>query len=236
MLGRPGSIGFSNRRDSFRVNNGNVTLEPSAPAGTKRFLRDRWVADREADRRLVGILLAACGSTATAQIPPEPPVLTLGDVVMQALAANRTVASAALDVARAEEKLASAKSRRWPTLSVSALASRLLTRIDFEFEKGAFGDFPGTGPIPAEDTKVGTSQGFSILGIGQLQFPLLQQYEIGLNVRLNSASAEAAREQLRSRRRRPWTRCGAPTTASSRPRARSPPPRSRSATRGRSSG
>jgi len=127
-------------------------------------------------------------------------VLSLGDAVSQALASNRAVASAALDVARAEEKLASARSRRWPTLTLTLLASRLLTRIDFEFGKGAFGDFPGTGPIPAEDTKVGTSRGFTTLGLGSLQFPLLQQYQIGLNVGLNSAATEAAREQLREQR------------------------------------
>ena len=175
-------------------------MAPSAPAGTNeispRPLGRGW-ARRES---LAVTLVVVWVSAVFGQTPPEPPVLALGDAVAQALAANRTVASAALDVSRAEEKVASAKSRRWPTLTLSFLASRLLTRIDFEFEKGAFGDFPATGPIPAEDTKVGTPQGFSLLGIGQLQFPLLQQYEIGLNVRLNSAAAEAAREQLREQK------------------------------------
>lgn len=155
-------------------------------------------------RRFAGVLfasaLAGCGGLVSAERPPEPPVLSLDEAVARALASNRTVASAALDVSRAEERLGAAKSDRWPTLSFSVLASRLLTPIDFEFEKGVFGDFPGTGPIPAEDTKIGSPRGFTTLGIGQLQFPLSQQYEIGLNVRLNSVSLDAVREQLREQK------------------------------------
>jgi outer membrane protein TolC len=137
---------------------------------------------------------------ARAENATPAPVLTLEEAVARALASNRTVASAALDVSRAEERLGAAKSDRWPTLSLTVLASRLLTPIDFEFEKGVFGDFPGIGPIPAEDTKVGSPRGFTTLGLGQLQFPISQQYEIGLNVRLNSVSLDAAREELREQK------------------------------------
>jgi outer membrane protein TolC len=157
-----------------------------------------------ANHRLGGLLLAvstaAGAGHAFAQSPPELPVLTLDEAVSRALTSNRRVASAALDVSRAEEKVAGAKSSRWPTLSLTVLASRLLTPIDFEFEKGVFGDFPGVGPIPAEDTKVGSPRGFTTLGVGQLQFPISQQYQIALNVRLFGASLEEAREQLRAQK------------------------------------
>jgi outer membrane protein len=132
--------------------------------------------------------------------PAAPPVLTLDEAISRALSANRLVASAALDVSRAEEQLAVAKSSRWPTLSFTVIASRLLTPINFEFEKGVFGDFPGVGPIPAENTKIGSPRGFTTLGLGQLQFPLSQQYRIGLNVRLSGVSLDAAREQLRAQK------------------------------------
>jgi outer membrane protein TolC len=141
-----------------------------------------------------------CAGRLLAQSTPEPPVLLLDEAVSRALASNRLVASAALDVSRAEERVAAAKSSRWPTLSLTVLVSRLMTPIDFEFEKGVFGDFPGVGPIPAEDTKVGSPRGFTTLGMGQLQFPISQQYEIGLNVRLSGAALEEAREQLRAQK------------------------------------
>jgi outer membrane protein len=143
---------------------------------------------------------AASGALALAQGSPEPPVLALDEAVSRALVSNRLVASAALDVSRAEERVAAAKSSRWPMLSLTVLASRLLTSIDFEFEKGVFGDFPGVGPIPAQDTKVGSPRGFTTLGLGQLQFPISQQYEIGLNVRLSGVSVDTAREQLRAQK------------------------------------
>jgi outer membrane protein TolC len=176
----------------------------SVGAGDNRIL-SRGRRDRSpANRRLAGALLAisACVSAvhASAQAPPEPPVLTLDEAIARALTSNRLVASAALDVSRAEERVAAAKSNRWPTLSLTVLASRLLTPIDFEFEKGVFGDFPGVGPIPAEDTEIGSPRGFTTLGLGQLQFPISQQYEIGLSVRLNSASLDTAREELRQQR------------------------------------
>jgi outer membrane protein len=173
-------------------------------AGDNRIL-SRGRRDRSpAKHRLAATLLAISAGLSTvhasARAPSEPPVLTLDEAVARALTSSRLVAGAKLDVSRAEEKVAAAKSSRWPTLSLTVLASRLLTPIDFEFEKGVFGDFPGVGPIPAEDTKVGSPRGFTTLGMGQLQFPISQQYEIGLSVRLSGASLEGAREQLRARR------------------------------------
>ena len=158
------------------------------------------MAKRCAARVLLAGAAALCASRALAEGPPEPPVLSLDEAVARALASNRTIASAVLDVSRAEERLGAARSDRWPSLTFSVLASRLLTPIDFEFEKGVFGDFPGIGPIPAEDTKIGSPRGFTTLGLGQLQFPISQQYEIGLNVRLNTVSLDAAREQLREQK------------------------------------
>ncbi len=117
-----------------------------------------------------------------------------------ALEYNRLVQSSALDVGRAEDRLAEAKSQRWPTLSLMVLESRLLTSIDFQFEKGIFGTYPGIGPIPAQDTKVGTPRGFTTLGLGKLQLPISQQYKIGLNVRLSELSTDLLREELRARR------------------------------------
>ena len=49
-----------------------------------------------------------------------------------------------------------ARTRRFPALKVQVLESYLLTSVDFTFERGAFGTFPGIGPVPAEDTKIST--------------------------------------------------------------------------------
>src|SRR5262249_34950425 len=94
------------------------------------------------------------------------------------------------------------KSDRRPSLSVDILESRLLTAINFQFDKGVFGDYPGIGPIPAQDTKVGTPGGWTTLGLGQLQLPVSQQYKIGLNIDLTKVSSDFYREQFRGQRQR----------------------------------
>ncbi len=151
-------------------------------------------------RSLAWLVTSFLASILCAAEPTEKPALTLEQAVAAALEHNRLVQSSALDVGRAEDRLAEAKSQRWPTLSLMVLESRLLTSIDFQFEKGIFGTYPGIGPIPAQDTKVGTPRGFTTLGLGKLQLPISQQYKIGLNVHLSELSALSSREELRSRR------------------------------------
>lgn len=156
---------------------------------------------------LVVLALAIRAAAAGQQPPPSPPppdapVLTLDDAVAQALANNRSVASARLDVDRAGERLGSAKSYRWPTLSAKVLESRLLTSIDFHFDEGAFGTYPGTGPIPSKNTTISTPQGFATIAVGQLTFPVSQQYKIGLGVRMSESDVEYYREALLSARQK----------------------------------
>lgn len=164
---------------------GNSVESPGCPL----FARISGVA-------LAGILLTPAARAAE----PAPPLLSLQEALSIAVENNRIVKSAALDVSKAEEKTAQAKSYRWPSLSLDIVESRLLTSIDFRFEKGAFGDFPGIGPVPAEDTKIGTPKGWTTLGIGQVQVPISQQYKIGLKVDLSKASGDYYREQHRGQR------------------------------------
>src|SRR5262245_44089935 len=78
--------------------------------------------------------------------------LSLDQAIALALAHNRQLASASLQVDKTGDALAIAKTRRLPVLDVNLQAGQLVTPLEFTFPTGAFGSFPTTGPIPPAET------------------------------------------------------------------------------------
>ena len=128
------------------------------------------------------------------------PTLTLDQAIDIALANSRLVKNAALEVGKSEDDLSATKTNRFPVLGVDVLQSRLLTPLEFEFDKGAFGTFPGVGPIPAENTTLESSQRNSTLARASIAQPLSQLYKIGLGVRVKELGKKIAAENARSQR------------------------------------
>ena len=152
-------------------------------------------------RKTLAFLLAAFPPLASGQEPPPvAEVLTLDQAVALAVKNNRSIQSAALQVRRSEEKVGAAKADRLPVLSFQALAGRVVTPIRLTFPEGAFGTFPATGPIPAEDTVVEAPKATSAFLMATLAQPLSQLYKIGLGVRVNELSRAIDREKLREER------------------------------------
>jgi outer membrane protein len=149
--------------------------------------------------RLAVILLICCGSAVYAQ-DPAPAALALEEAVKLAVANNRQVKNAELTAAIDEDSVAEVRTNRFPSISFYALASQLLTPVDFTFQKGAFGDFPGTGPIPSSDTKIHTPLRPTFYGLVQMSQPLSQQYKIGLNIRLAKLTKLADEQKLRGQK------------------------------------
>ena len=80
--------------------------------------------------------------------------LSLEATIRIAIENNRQLQTARLEVDKAEANVASARTRRLPAFDLEVTASQLLMPVEFGFPRGAFGEFPGTGPIPAVDTTV----------------------------------------------------------------------------------
>jgi len=139
-----------------------------------------------------------CSLTLNAQSGPRP--LTLNEAVSLAQANNRQVKIAALTAAIDADKIAEARTYRLPSLSVYALGSELLTPVDFTFQKGVFGQFPGIGPVPATDTKIHTPQQPTFYGLMQFSQPLSQQYKIRLNIQLAKLARAADEQKLRGQK------------------------------------
>lgn len=147
---------------------------------------------------LLGLLLA-CGISVSAQ-DSTPPPLTLEEAVSMAQGNNRLVKNAQLVVAIDDDEIAQARTYRFPSISLYALGSQLLTPVDFTFQQGTFGNFPGIGPVPATDTKVHTPLRPTFYGLVQLSQPLSQQYKIGLNIRQAKLGKLADEQKLRSQK------------------------------------
>ena len=111
---------------------------------------------------LIGLSLEGRGqSQATGKVE----VLTLEQAVALALRDNPKLRAAGIDINRAAEDFAALRTRRLPNFSFNITATQQLTPIDFTFEKGVFGTYPGIGPIPGDTTKITTP--IMILTLGE---------------------------------------------------------------------
>jgi hypothetical protein len=106
-----------------------------------------------------------------------------------------------LEVNKSEDRMAAARTRRLPEFKFNALGSQLLSSIDYKFEQGMFGNYPGVGPIPNTDTVISTPRRPTVVFVGQINQPLSQLYRIGLNLKQLGAGREIARQEMRAQRR-----------------------------------
>jgi len=144
-------------------------------------------------------LLLAAGGGARAQTE-SPPMLTIDDAVATAMKGNRRVQFSILDVSRAAEGTADVKTGRLPHFQVYFLGGETLNSVNFTIPQGALGTYPGTGPIPAQNSKITTPQTFTGLGLGQATQPLSQLWKVHLAVLESRIGEELAQESLRRQR------------------------------------
>lgn len=144
----------------------------------------------------VGLVLM----TRPAAAQPGAVLIRPEQAVSLALAGNRQIRAAELELEKARGELAVARSRRLPVLGLNLMGAQLLTPVEFEFRKGSLGELPGLGPFPATDAAVTAPRRFTTFVNATLTQPLSQQRRIRLGMRLQAAEVELAREQLRLQR------------------------------------
>ena len=86
--------------------------------------------------------------------PAAAPVLTLQQAVELAMQNNRPLKTATLEVEKAQDATDAARTRRYPALNVLGISGSRLSESKFEFNQGAFGTFPGIGPVPGANTEI----------------------------------------------------------------------------------
>jgi outer membrane protein TolC len=105
-----------------------------------------------------------------------------------------------LDVQQADEQLAIARTRRLPVFQLEATASQLLMPVDFSFPVGAFGEFPGIGPIPATDTNVSVPRQPIADVVAEVSQPISQLSRLGLDIGSAEMTREIGRERVKAQR------------------------------------
>jgi outer membrane protein TolC len=146
---------------------------------------------------LVPALVSAQHSADVAEATSER--LTLAAAVRLAIDNNRSLQAARLQIEKADDELEVVRTRRLPAFETTAQSSMLLSPVSFAFPAGAFGSYPGTGPIPAADTTVESPRQPMFTVSAQLTQPLSQLFEIGLNIRGAKTNVELERERAREK-------------------------------------
>jgi outer membrane protein TolC len=127
-------------------------------------------------------------------------LLTLDRAVELAVKNNRQVKAAALEVQKSEDQVAATRTNRLPQFQFNAFGSQLFTRLDFMFPRGAFGTFPGIGPVPAANTDIPTGRRPNLFLFGSASQPLSQLHKISLGIHLQQLTRDLNREKLEQSR------------------------------------
>ena len=149
---------------------------------------------------LATMLAVPFGVGAQEREPRSVDVLGLDQAVAIALDSNRQLKIAALEVERAQQRVAEARTKRLPTFNTYVLAAELITSLDFTVRAGQFGTFGTIGPVPSTDTKLSTRRQPTAYVTAQVAQPLSQLRQIGLSIRAQEVGTDIAREALRQSR------------------------------------
>jgi len=146
----------------------------------------------------VSIGLALLLTVTPAWSPQEE--LTLEHAVELALKDNRQIQIAIMEVEKFSDRLAAAKTHRYPKFEFSALASELVNHAHFDFKRGDLGILTGLGPIPERDVTVTAPRRPALFLNGEVFQPITQQYRLSLVDRKIELGRRIAEQQLRARR------------------------------------
>lgn len=129
----------------------------------------------------------------------QEPELSLPDAIQIALENNRPAIIAKLDIDKAGWQVASTKTKRYPAISTYIFGSANLTSPSFNFKANTF-QTPDGQPVPATDTKISLSQGFTGYTVDDVSQPLTQLYKIGLAIQEQKLEVDLSREKYKGKR------------------------------------
>jgi len=128
------------------------------------------------------------------------PLLTLQDAISMAVHDNRQVQISTLDITKATEATAEARTARFPQFNTYILAGSTLNDITFTIPRGTLGVYPAVGPLPGQDANISTSPTLAGVIFGSAAQPISQLYKIGLGIQESQLGEQLARENLRQTR------------------------------------
>jgi outer membrane protein len=148
------------------------------------------------------LLLGASVSPVVWAQAPEPnspaPLLALDEAIRIATGNNREIRISTLEIAKAKETVAQARTNYLPKLDTYVLAGSPLQPLNFRVPAGTFGTYPATGPIPGKDSNIHSPVQFGAFIYGSAAQPLTQIYKVNLAVHQARLGIDLSREGLRA--------------------------------------
>lgn len=127
-----------------------------------------------------------------------PPILTLDEAVRIATGNNRDVQVSELNVAKAGEDLAAARTNYLPKLDSYVLGALPFQPLKYTVPAGSFGTYPATGPIPGKNATVRSPDHVSAIINASAAQPLTQLYKAKLSVQQARLGTDLAKEGVRA--------------------------------------
>ena len=148
---------------------------------------------------LVIIAVGISPSPLIAQPPADTPLLTVDQAIQIAIANNRGLRVASLDIDKSKWQVAETKTNRLPVFKTYIFAAGNLNSPSFDFKEGTFGTIGGT-PVPQKDTSIPFSSGISGSQLSQIAQPLSQLYKINLGIHAQQLGFDYANQEYRAKR------------------------------------
>ena len=164
---------------------------------------ERWILRTFLSRlSLILWLQVTILSVAWAQTP-EPatttaPLLTLDEAIQIANGTNRDIQISKLEIVKAQETVAEAKTNYLPKLDANVLAGAPLQPLNFRVPAGSFGTYPGIGPIPATASNIHSPVRFGAFANASAAQPLTQLFKVNLAVQQARLGIDLAKEGVRA--------------------------------------
>ena len=141
-------------------------------------------------------------SVAWAQTPDAStttaPLLTLDEAIWIASGTNRDIHISKIEIIKAQEIVAQAKTNYLPKLDANVLAGVPLQPLNFRVPAGSLGTYPATGPIPATDTNIHSPVRFGAFVNASATQPLTQLFKVNLAVKQARLGIDLAKEGVRA--------------------------------------
>jgi outer membrane protein len=148
------------------------------------------------------LLLGASVSSVVWAQAPEPnspaPLLTMDEAIRIATDNNREIQISTLEIAKAKETVAQARTNYLPKLDTYLLAGSPLQPLNFRVPAGSLGTYPATGPIPGKDSNIHSPVRFGAFMYGSAAQPLTQIHKVNLAVYQARLGINLSREGLRA--------------------------------------
>ena len=126
------------------------------------------------------------------------PLLTLDEAIRIASGTNRDIHISKIEIIKAQEIVAQAKTNYLPKLDANVLAGVPLQPLNFRVPAGSLGTYPATGPIPATDTNIHSPVKFGAFVNASATQPLTQLFKVNLAVKQARLGIDLAKEGVRA--------------------------------------